>query len=257
MATATAFPLPAGDRTIAELVHGARAGRAVRHAFIARCAASTGPDGALRAFAHALHGAAAFAPQHLEAALPRVPAALRAPWQRRLARELGHLDEHDCSELRAIGIAPSTVLGQSRATLAARFAEALGWSAADLASPSPSSRRWRTDLLHFLQQATPAEAIGALVLGGDALATAAVAPVLAALLQRGDLRRDALAWFELQTLGEGRHLADLFQLVTAATAMPRGHDELRAGLVHALGLRAAFLDDLQAATNARPLARTA
>jgi len=27
--------------------------------------------------------------------------------------------------------------------------------------------------------------------------------------------------------------------------------------VHALGLRAAFLDDLQAATNARPLARTA
>lgn len=231
----------------------------MRHPFVARCAGADlgDQDAALRTFAHALHGAAAFAPRHLEAALQRVPAALRAPWQRRLARELGHFDDADCTELHAIGIAPATVLGQSRAALAARFARALGWSAADLACPAPAAQRWRIDLLHFLQRATAAEAVGALVLGGDAVAAAAATPVLAALLQRGDLRRDALAWFELQALGERRHLADLFELVTAVAAMPGGHDELRAGLVHALGLRAAFLDGLLTSTVMQPLARTA
>jgi hypothetical protein len=39
--------------------------------------------------------------------------------------------------------------------------------------------------------------------------------------------------------------------------MPGGHDELRAGLVHALGLRAAFLDGLLTSTAMQLLARTA
>ncbi len=200
-------------------------------------------DAVLAAFAVAFSGHVAWRPHLLRATLAHLPAPHAAALQRRLAQELGTLDADDCTWVQGLGIAPRSVLGIPRSELFTRFAQALGLSSDQLATPPPATARYRTRLLQFLTQATPAGAFGAFAFGVEAADRTTSKLVLRGLLTTGSLQRTALACFELADLANDTN-ERLLRVALALADTPTTADELHDGVHTALQFREQWLAEL-------------
>src|SRR5262245_36236468 len=183
----TSIAIPAGqsapelDAQIRALVNESFAHRAVHHPYLQAFARGDfrDPLAAVRQYAWEYSGYSAWFPQYLRSVIDRLQRDdHRTLLLHNLEAEKGQLGEDDCEALRGVGIDPATVMGVPHPVLFRRFCYSLGITDAQLAAPSAAAVQWRTRFFQFLQNATEAQAVGALGLGTEQI----VRPVYEKLL---------------------------------------------------------------------------
>lgn len=229
------------------LVDEARRSMAARHPFLRQFAAGTLPDqeGALRRFAREYAGLVASWSVGLRLAQLRLPTAdQRALLGFDVEVEDGALANWDPATLRALGLRAEQVDGVPSVELYRRFARSLGWSDAELAVPTAAAAVFRGRLLEHLDRASPAELVGALLVGGIAIERPVAAQLLQGILGLGSLRRDAFAWFELCGVASDLRQRGLWTIATELATGAEGRLGLAAGMRTALQWRVEFWDRL-------------
>ncbi|MCB9879918.1 MAG: iron-containing redox enzyme family protein [Planctomycetes bacterium] len=238
----------------------ANAHPAVHHAFLRRFADGSYPTpaAAMRRYAIEYSGYAAWFPRYLEAVISRLPeAAHRSLLLRNLEEEKGQLDADDQQSLREVGIDPATVVGVPHPQLFRRFCAAIDVGADQLAQATPAAAAWRTRFLDFLQDATAAEAVGALGLGTEHVVKPIYQQLLRGIRSVGTLQREQYVFFELHCLVDDQHQQDLMEIAAELAATPTGLAGLRRGMRTALALRCSFWDHLDRAVGGASLAHPA
>jgi pyrroloquinoline quinone (PQQ) biosynthesis protein C len=235
------------DAELASLVQEALAHPAVRHPFLTRFAAGAFRDQsqALRRYAVEYSGYASWFPHYLRAVISRLPRAdQREMLMHNLEEEQGQLGADDCQALLGVGINPATVLGIPHPVLFRRFCQSIGIQDEELAQPTMIAARWRTRFLHFLKNATAAQAVGALGLGTERIVRPVYEKLLGGIIGLGTLRRDEFVFFELHCLVDDQHQQDLLAIARDLAEVPGGIAQLRSGMMTALDLRCEFWDHL-------------
>jgi hypothetical protein len=178
----------------------------------------------------------------------------RSLWHQRLAGLQGELHDDDLAALRAHGLSPHAVQGVAREALFLRFTRAMGVADDTLVPAGGAAATWQQQMQQLIAEATPAAAVGALVLGVELIEPATHRQWLRGLLGLGTLRRDDFVFFELANALDARHHFAARQVVADHAATPAGLVDVRAGMMTALELRAEFWDrvlrTLAAATRA-------
>jgi len=222
--------------------------RAIRHPYLRAMATGGLPDlrAALADFARQYHGYSAHFPRYLCAVVTR----LERPEHRQallenLTEESGHYDAASLGMLREVGIDPSWIEGIPHLELFRRFRRAVGGDAPAPDSPKDGGDHievicWREQFLACLQQGSPAEAIGALGLGTEAIVPELYAPFSAAIERCGDLSPRDTVFFPLHTLVDDHHQETLRRIATDLATHPQGLEDLSKGMHKALALRDAF-----------------
>jgi len=235
------------DQALQALIHESLNHPAIRHPFLSRFAHCDYDNmvEVLRRYALEYSGYSMWFPRYLTAVISRLDnAAHRDMLEHNLREEQGDLGEADCQALLAQGINPATVAGVPHPVLFRRFCDAVGIQREELATPSPAAARWRTRFLSFLQNATPAQAVGALGLGTEHIVRPVYEQLLKGILGMGTLRRDEFVFFELHCLVDDQHQQDLFEIARDLASAPGGLAELRSGMQTALNMRCEFWDHL-------------
>ena len=235
------------DAALQSLIRESLAPPAVRHPFLSRFAECDFPNmvSALRRYALEYSGYSVWFPRYLTTVISRLQRAdHRDKLEHNLAEEQGNLGADDCQELLAQGINPASVAGVPHPALFRRFTDALGIRREDLGANSSASARWRTRFLSFLQNATAAEAVGALGLGTEHIVRPVYEQLLKGIISLGTLRRDDFVFFELHCLVDDQHQQDLFEIASDLAEQPGGIAELRHGMRTALAMRCEFWDSL-------------
>ncbi|MFT4841332.1 MAG: pyrroloquinoline quinone (PQQ) biosynthesis protein C [Planctomycetota bacterium] len=235
------------DPALHALIRESLAHPAVKHPFLTRFAACDFPNmvSVLRRYALDYSGYSAWFPRYLTTVISRLSQAdHRDKLEHNLEEEQGHLGADDCQALLAQGINPATVAGVPHPVLFRRFCNALGIPREELGSPSPAATRWRTRFLSYLQNATAAEAVGALGLGTEHIVRPVYEQLLKGIMSMGTLRRDEFVFFELHCLVDDQHQLDLLEIARDLAAAPGGLAGLRRGMQMALALRCEFWDHL-------------
>ena len=202
-------------------------------------------DQTLRDFARQYHAYSNAFPRYLKQVIRKLQQpGHRALLAENLNEEEGYLGESDRVTLRSVGIDPAGVDGVSHRQLYRRFCLSLGIRDEELERPSPFAIEWRDNLLGFLDTASPAAALGALGLGTEyvvkpfygAISTGIRSLDLAQLIDR--------RFFDIHCALDDQHADDLRSVSLSFASNPRDRSEMRAGMLHALGLRARFLTHL-------------
>lgn len=248
------------DSALQELIRESLAHPAVRHPYLARFAQCDFPNMAsvLRRYALDYSGYSVWFPRYLTTVISQLrDPEHRAKLEHNLQEEQGHLDADDCQELLAQGINPATVAGVPHPVLFRRFCDAVGIHREELGIPSPAAARWRSRFLSYLQNATAAQAVGALGLGTEHIVRPIYSQLLQGIMSMGTLRRDEFVFFELHCLVDDQHQKDLLDIARDLAAAPGGLSELRSGMRTALAMRCEFWDHLYNETLDNQLANPA
>lgn len=219
----------------------------VHHPFLAAFARGgyADPAAVLRSYAWEYSGYSAWFPKYLQTVIDR----LDRPEHRELLlhnleEEKGQLGEDDRQALREVGIDPLPLIGVPHPVLFRRFCHAMGIDEQQLATPSANAVRWRTRLMHFLDGASPAAAVGALGLGTEQIVRPIYEQLLAGIRRIPTLRREDYVFFELHCLVDDQHQKDLLEIAKDLATTPDGLRDLRHGMLTALELRGEFWDGL-------------
>jgi pyrroloquinoline quinone (PQQ) biosynthesis protein C len=235
------------DQALQELIHESLAHPAIHHPFLTRFA-QCGFDNmaaVMRRYALEYSGYSAWFPRYLTTVISRLTRAEhRDMLEHNLEEEQGNLGEDDCQALLAQGINPKTIAGVPHPVLFRRFCDALGIHREELATACPAAARWRTRFLSYLQNATAAQAVGALGLGTEHIVRPVYEQLLKGIIGTGTLRRDEFVFFELHCLVDDQHQQDLLEIARDLAAAPQGLAELRSGMQTALAMRCEFWDHL-------------
>lgn len=254
----TSIAIPAGqsarelDAQIRALVNESFAHRAVHHPYLQAFACGDFPDplAAVRQYAWEYSGYSAWFPMYLRSVIDRLQRDdHRTLLLHNLEEEKGQLGEDDCEALRGVGIDPATVMGIPHPTLFRRFCYSLGITDAQLAAPSAAAVQWRTRFFQFLQNATEAQAVGALGLGTEQIVRPVYEKLLSGIKRLGILMREQYVFFELHCLVDDQHQQDLLSIARDLAATPEGLRDLRSGMRTALALRCEFWDHMLQASN--------
>lgn len=216
------------DRAAAELVDGligqAIQHQAVQHPYLHALGSGNLPDlpFALRDLARHYGGYVRFGSRFLETLTARLEdPAHRASMQQRLAREMGV-------------VAPASVV------LFQRFRSAVGAEPTGTVDPvAIEVMCWREQLLALIGGGSVAEAVGALLLGTEAIQPTIARPVLEAVGRVG-LDPRAAAFFAVPAAAIEPLPMGLRRIAIDLARTPQGRLELAKGMHKALGLRAAF-----------------
>lgn len=203
------------------------------------------PDAALCDFAWLYHGYRSWFPRYLLTAMDSLD---RLPHQRALMRALE--EEHGCLEsaerddVIRIGVDPEEVEGVCCTELLRRFSRAAGVKSSELEPPGWASVRWRTRFLAYLEQATPAESVGALGLGTGHILAPLYRRLLAGFRSFSRLQEEDLLFFRIHGNPDGRHSRSLIHVAGDLVHRPGAARELRHGMLTALDMRCDFFDTL-------------
>lgn len=235
-------------RAVDELKAAALRHRAIRHPYLKAMAAGDLPDslGALADFARQYHGYSSHFPRYLCAVIAR----LERPEHRQalldnLSEESGHYEAEELATLQGVGINPAWIEGIAHPELFRRFRAAVE-AAAGRPPCDPEEPEqievicWREQFLACLSQGSPAEAIGALGLGTEAIVPLLYAPFAAAIARCGALLPRDTVFFPLHTLVDDHHQGSLRRIAIDLAATPTGLSDLSRGMHKALALRDAF-----------------
>ncbi len=245
---------------ILSLAHEALAHEAVRHPFLAAFAGGRlgDPIEAVRRYAWEYSGYSAWFPHYLRSVIDRLAREdHRALLLHNLEEERGQLGADDCAALREVGIAPEPLIGVPHPVLFRRFCSAVHVTELELSQPSPAAVHWRTRFLAFLQNATEAEAVGALGLGTELVVKPIYHQLLAGIRRAASLRREDYVFFELHCLVDDQHQLDLLAIARDLSASATGLGELRRGMLTALELRREFWNALELGIRNQPVLREA
>ena len=109
--------------------------------------------------------------------------------------------------------------------------------------------QWRTRFFQFLQNATEAQAVGALGLGTEQIVRPVYEKLLSGIKRLGLLTREQYVFFELHCLVDDQHQQDLLSIARDLASTPEGMRDLRSGMRTALALRCEFWDHMLEASN--------
>lgn len=235
------------DPALQSLIRESLEHPAVRHPFLTRFAECDFPNmvAVLRGYALEYSGYSVWFPRYLTTVISRLQQAdHRDKLEHNLLEEQGHLGADDWEALQAQGINPASVAGVPHPALFRRFSDALGIHREDLGTPSPAAAHWRTRFLSFLQNASAAEAVGALGLGTEHIVRPVYEQLLKGIIGMGTLRRDEFVFFELHCLVDDQHQQDLLEIAIDLAKQPGGIAGLRNGMRTALTMRCEFWDHL-------------
>ena len=234
-------------QSIRSLQDEARQHRAINHPYLKALAAGDlpNPQQALIDFAVQYQGYTSWFPRYLNCVMSKLESEQhRAYFQENLDEEGGYLDEETLRALKAMGIEEEWVQGVPHPILFRRFQLAVGIEAR-LEPLFPGAIKWRKDFLLMLQQATPAEAIGAMGLGTESMVKYVYRPITEAIRRFTNLHQRDYVFFELHSEVDDEH-AELMMRVAdeLAAGDPKIIKEIQRGMESALQLRARFWDQL-------------
>jgi len=235
----------ARDRFLRELIDESLAHPALNHPWLTAVAAGSfeDMDWSLRDYAWHYHGYSSWFPYYLKAVISNLESPEhRALLEENLREEKGHLGAEDQEALRAVGVDPATVNGVSHPELFRRFCSAMGLNAGALADVAPATSRWRNRFRRFLENASPAAAVGALGLGTESVVKPIYQQILAGIQKLPFLTRQDYVFFELHCLVDDQHQEDLFAVATDLCDSQESRQQVREGMLTALDLRCELWD---------------
>lgn len=230
----------ARNRFLTSLLDEALAHPALNHPWLTATAAGSfqDPAWALRDYAWHYHGYSSWFPYYLKAVIANLTDDdHRALLRENLEEEQGHLGAEDQEALREVGIDPATVDGVPHPELFRRFCRAMGLGSDALADIAPATRRWRNKFRRFLENASPAAAVGALGLGTESVVKPIYQQLLAGIQKLPFLSRQDYVFFELHCLVDDQHQEDLLAVAGDLCATQEGREQVREGMLTALDLR--------------------
>lgn len=231
------------DRHLWALDTESHAHPAVNHVWLENVAAHRYHDmgSTLRGFAGDYYAYSSGFPIYLRKLIAKLERSEhRELLERNLCEEEGGLDPADCERLCAAAIDPDDVEGIPHPELYRRFCRAMGLDDAELGLPESAGQLWRQRMIAFLDDASPAAALGALGPGTESV----VKPVYQKLL-RGIRGLHALeprdhVFFDLHCTVDDQHGQDLQRVAYDLLGTPNACREMRQGMLEALRLRQAF-----------------
>lgn len=227
--------------------------RAVNHPYLKALASGELPDvaWALRDFAMHYYGYSAHFPRYLTAAISRLedPRHRRALMEN-LTEESGHYSPEEYVELQASGIEREWIAGVPHPMLFARFREALGLRG-EIGIDGAEVTCWREMFYSVLATGSPAEAIGALGLGTEAIVSFIYQYFVRAIGHTDVSARDSV-FFALHCDVDDHHHETLLQIARDLCRDERSREDLARGMRKALFLRASFWDYLHGRALAAP-----
>lgn len=230
---------------IGDLLHEANTHIALRHKWLNNIANSAYSDQhyALKTFACEYHTYASAFPHYLRAVIDKLTLDKhKKPLLENLQEEKGQLDKDEVGILRAHGINVGSVLGVPHPTLYRRFCHSMGLTELQLLKPAHIAMQWRKQLLDYIQTASPAAAVGAIGIGTEGIVKPIYHKILSGIRALGTLNRDEYIFFELHCVVDDKHAEDLENVAIDMLGVDNGYEELRAGMLKALELRAQFWD---------------
>ena len=208
----------------------------VGHLFLARLASGELPARpALRGFARRYRTYSRRFPEFLRATLGVLRPGHRRLLQDNLDEESGRYGDAELAALASAGVEAEWVVGVPHPELFERFAAAVEAPS----QPCPSTDRWCDALLALCWEG-PAQAVGALGFGTEAIVSSMYASFLPALERGAVSPRDGV-FFPLHVVVDDDHTASL-------EAIGRDLDphRMRGAMLRALELRGQFFDELLA-----------
>lgn len=221
--------------------------RAVRHPYLEALHSGALPDTRWALEDHARHAGdlALLLPSHLAAVCARLEEdAHRLRLVPCLSGDADTISPEERLALERAGVKGAWVEGFTRKQLLTRFARAVQLDLARLQARD-QVEGWRQMFFHTLVLGAPAEAVGALALGGEALTQATFGSMLQALY-RTDVDLEAGAYFAVQALVKPAAAEPLLDIAAGLARTGEGRLGLRRGMLKALTLRAARWDWLYA-----------
>jgi pyrroloquinoline quinone (PQQ) biosynthesis protein C len=218
--------------------------RAVNHPYLLALASGDLPDirWSLADFAGQYLGYSAHFPRYLATVVSRLSKSdHRRALMENLVEESGTYADDDLLTLEAAGIDRDWIVGIPHPELFRRFCAAVGATPAVVEDDSTQVVCWREMLRAVLSGGTPAEALGALGLGTEAIISTMYNHFLPALERAAIAPRDAV-FFPLHTVVDDHHQASLREIALDYARTPAGRQDLHKGMHKALFLRVGFWD---------------
>jgi pyrroloquinoline quinone (PQQ) biosynthesis protein C len=232
---------------ITTLATVARQHRGVNHPYLTALMSGDlpNPKQAILDFAVQYQGYTSWFPKYLNCVMSKLESQQhRSYFQENLDEESGHLDDATLADLSKLGIKSEWVQGIPHPILFRRFQLAVALDA----RTEPLARcaiKWRKKFLELLQNATAAEAIGAMGLGTESMVKHIYRPITEAIKTFTDISQRDYVFFELHSEVDDDH-AELMMRVADDLANGDTHcfTEIERGMNSALDLRAQFWDQL-------------
>lgn len=263
------LPIETEDSYLETLVTQAFSHRAVHHPYLQALASGSLPDtrAALEDFANLYIGYSSHFPRYLTALISRLvnPAHRRALLEN-LTEESGHYDAAELQELALHGIQSEWIVGIAHPDLFRRFRRAIRRVPGQTAEPFGERRDgsapdehievvcWREMFLSILSNGSPAEALGALGLGTEAIVRTIYRPFVAAIDRLGTIAPEDAVFFPLHTTVDDHHQATLRAIASDFATTASGREDLSKGMHKALALRDSFWTFLHQRALAMPAA---
>jgi pyrroloquinoline quinone (PQQ) biosynthesis protein C len=253
-------PVANNSPLLASLLQEANGHPALNHVWLDSIAQHKYPSmmWALRDYACEYHGYASAFPVYLGAVIDKLEDENHQKVLRHnLDEEQGKLDAIDANVLKTAGIDVQAVDGVSHPRLYKRFCSALDIADEDLKTPSPAALMWKQQLLAYINDATPAAAVGAIGLGTESIVKPMYTKLLQGIRQLGTLDRKDYVFFELHCIVDDQHALDLNRIAYDLIASDDNLTELRAGMFKALDLRNQFWNHLHVRATKGPTGKLA
>jgi CRP-like cAMP-binding protein len=217
--------------------------RAVNHPYLQALTTGDLPDtrSALADFAQHYYGYSAHFPRYLTALISKLERPdHRAALLENLTEESGQYEDEELAELQQCAVQPEWIIGIPHPQLFQRFRLALGVVNTDAAYDHIEVVCWRELFLSILTHGSPAEALGALGLGTEAIVQTIYQPFVDAIERLGTLEPQDAVFFPLHTAVDDHHQATLKAIAIDFAATPQGRADLAKGMRKALALRDSF-----------------
>ena len=197
---------------------------------------------ALTDFGRQYHGYSAHFPRYLTTVIGRLELPEhRSALLENLTEESGIYEEDEIEKLREIGVQPEWVEGVPHPMLFRRFCSAVGMGDLDPDADDMEVVCWREMFLSLLSIGSPAQAVGALGFGTEAVVSTMYQHFLPAINALG-ADPSATVFFPLHAAVDDHHQEALLNVSRDFAKTHAGRLDLVKGMRKALALRAGFWD---------------
>jgi hypothetical protein len=172
-----------------------------------------------------------------------------------MTEEAGQYTVGDLEVLQKAGICPEWIVGVPHPQLFQRFCAAIGGEVTTPLDDNSEVICWREMFLSVLAEGSPAEAVGALGLGTEAIISTMYTHFLPALDGAGISPRDGV-FFPLHTIVDDHHQQTLLEIAAHYAQTPAGRCDLQKGMRKALFLRNGFWEWMLVRAQTPPLTGT-
>ena len=229
---------------IEKLVLEAQNHRAVNHPYLIALQDGTlkNPHLAIKDFSIQYSGYTAWFPRFLTAAISKITNhSHRAHLLDNLSEESGNIDSDEIELLKNLDIKEEWVQGISHPELFRRFQNALGTD--DNSKIDEATEIWREMFLNVIYNGSEAEVIGAIGIGTESVVKYIYKYITHGIHSHTDLNKYDYVFFELHSEIDDEHGKIMIQIAEdMVKSNPSDFDDIRKGMLKALGLRVMFWD---------------